>query len=158
MSCLTTHYVAATEKVFKYNHVVYLARFENGVAAEAVRIDVDYTVDLEIETSAIDLGDEEDDDAGIVRTLLSPPSDDGVPGLSAVATALPGMAPTAMFDISFSTPSLGKTTQLVIARDRRVGANLKAGRERPVRSHLGDLGANTRLVGGDRDDRIDGQQ
>ena len=114
MSCLTTHYVAATEKVFKYNHVVYMARFENGVAAEAVRIDVDYTVDLEIETSAIDLGDEEDDDAGIVRTLLSPPSDDGVPSLSAVATALPGMAPTAMFDISFSTPSLGKTTQLVI--------------------------------------------
>ena len=64
MSCLTTHYVAATEKVFKYNHVVYLARFENGVAAEAVRIDVDYTVDLEIETSAIDLGDKDDDDVG----------------------------------------------------------------------------------------------
>ena len=92
----STTYVAATKKVFKYNHVIWYARFDNGVQTVSKRILFDYTVDLSIELDVVDKDIEGVDLAGTVSA----------------ETTIADADPELMFALEFSSEFLNKRTQL----------------------------------------------
>lgn len=97
----STTYVAATKKVFKYNHVIWYARFDNGVQTVAKRGSVDYTVDLGIELDAVDEDIEGVDLAGV-----------DLAGTVSAETKITDADPELMFALEFSSEFLNKRTQL----------------------------------------------